>query len=30
LELKRRRALLPLEKGGFDGMAMEAGRGFFI
>jgi hypothetical protein len=30
LELKRRGALLLLERGGFDGMAMEAGRGSFI
>jgi hypothetical protein len=30
LELGRRRALLLLEKGGFDGMAMEAGMGSFI
>jgi hypothetical protein len=30
LELKRRRALLLLERGGFDEMAMEAGKGTFI
>jgi hypothetical protein len=30
LELKRRRALLLLERGSFDGMAMEVGRGSFI
>jgi hypothetical protein len=30
LELGRRRALLLVEKGGFDGMAMEVGKGVDI